>query len=132
MDSLSLLSIYFSKIKEQEINQWISQFKQSLKIKIKNKNDFNKLYDVYLAPLGYKLEHMSYLALQETHSSMKMRQKLQLEALNLIEDFLMPFLESYKEKKFHALNGTIYDIFFEIIYNFVIWDYQILLENKLD
>ena len=90
------------------------------------------MYDFYLAPLGFKLEQMSNLALQETYSSMKTRQLLQLEAIDLIEDFLIPFLVSYKEKKFHDRNGTIYDIFFEIIYNFVIWDYQILLENKLD
>ena len=132
MDNLPLLRIYFSKIEEQEITQWISQFEQSLKIKIKYQNDFNDLYDIYLAPLGFKLEHMSNLALKETYSSMKTRQLLQLEALDLIEDFLIPFLESHKQKQFHDMNGTIYYIFFEILYNFVIWDYQILLENKLD
>ena len=34
MDNLPLLHTYFSKIEEQEINQWVSQFEQSLKIKM--------------------------------------------------------------------------------------------------
>ena len=133
MDILSNMPRYFTNESAVSWDQWTYQFKQMICNENKMIKDFSiyQTNNMHLKHFSSKLAYMSYLTKQETYSSMKARQQLQLEEIELLEQYFIPFLKQYKESHISSLNGTIYLMFIEFIDHYLIWDYQKLIKNKL-
>lgn len=79
--------------------------------------------------LGYELAYLAHLCKMETNSSMEVRQQIQLEELNLLEEHLIPFVQKYKETSSFLTKGTLYGVMIELILQFAQMDRQMILDS---
>lgn len=79
--------------------------------------------------LGYQLAYMAHLCNMETYSSMEVRQQIQLEELDMIENHLIPVLQKYMEQNSASIQDTIYGPIVELLFHYIKMDGQMISEN---
>ncbi|TCS82454.1 TorD/DmsD family molecular chaperone [Tepidibacillus fermentans] len=82
--------------------------------------------------LGYELGYMAYLCNMETHSRMEIRQQIQGEEIEMLEDHLIPFVKRYAETFIPIASGTFYGLFVQLLEKFLETDRQMILTSEVN
>ncbi|WP_339061096.1 molecular chaperone TorD family protein [Tepidibacillus marianensis] len=82
--------------------------------------------------LGFQLGYMAHLCNMETHSRMKIRQRIQGEEVEMLEDHLIPFIQKYTKEFLSLATGSIYGCFVQMIHKFVEMDRQMILNSEVN
>jgi len=82
--------------------------------------------------LGFQLGYMAHLCNMETHSRMEIRQRIQGEEVEMLEDHLIPFTQQYTKSFVPLATGTVYGFFVQMIEKFIEMDRQMILNSEVN